>query len=133
VQPACTCFQVISCHAGVSLQVITGDDLLTANYPAVHTVGRAAARPPALIDLSWSPISSSSSQAATADAGSDTAAESTAKAAADGLPLVALVGKGVCFDTGGLDLKTAQGMKLMKKVRGCYVTLLLLQAMTALQ
>jgi leucyl aminopeptidase len=34
------------------------------------------------------------------------------------LPLVALVGKGVCFDTGGLDLKTAAGMKLMKKVRG---------------
>jgi leucyl aminopeptidase len=97
--------------AGVSLQVIEGDDLLTANYPAVHTVGRAAARPPALIDLSWSPTNSSISKIA--DAGGD----STAAAAAGGLPLVALVGKGVCFDTGGLDLKTAAGMKLMKKVR----------------
>jgi leucyl aminopeptidase len=94
--------------AGVSLQVIEGEDLLTANYPAVHTVGRAAARPPALIDFTWSPTNSSSSSEATAQ---------SAAAAADALPLVALVGKGVCFDTGGLDLKTAQGMKLMKKVR----------------
>jgi leucyl aminopeptidase len=98
----------------VSLQVIEGDDLLAANYPAVHTVGRAAARTPALIDLSWSPTNSSNSEIA--DAGSDSTAAAAA-AAGGGLPLVALVGKGVCFDTGGLDLKTAAGMKLMKKVR----------------
>ncbi|WIA39206.1 hypothetical protein OEZ86_005331 [Tetradesmus obliquus] len=107
-------------HIGASLQIIEGDDLLAANYPAVHTVGRAAARPPALIDLSWRHSSSSSSSsrgdAEAADASSATAAQPAA--AADGLPLVALVGKGVCFDTGGLDLKTAQGMKLMKKDMG---------------
>lgn len=109
-------FLIAPCVAGVSLQIIEGDDLLAANYPAVHTVGRAAARPPALIDLSWRHSSSSSSRgvAEAADASSATAAQPAA--AADGLPLVALVGKGVCFDTGGLDLKTAQGMKLMKKV-----------------
>lgn len=59
-----------------------GEQLLAANWPAVHTVGRAAARPPVVLDITWQPPSSSSS------AGAD-------------LPLVALVGKGVCFDSGG--------------------------------
>jgi len=71
--------------------VTVGDDLLGAGYPAIHAVGRAAARAPRLIDLTWGE----------ADA-----------------PRITLVGKGVCFDSGGLDLKPASGMKLMKKDMG---------------
>ena len=71
--------------------VIEGEDLLTHNFPAVHAVGRASTRPPRLIELAW---------------GDEDA------------PLLALVGKGVCFDTGGLDLKPAAGMLLMKKDMG---------------
>jgi leucyl aminopeptidase len=70
------------------LRVVVGDDLLKQNYPAIHAVGRASARPPRLIDMTWG----------------------DAKA-----PKVTLVGKGVCFDTGGYDLKPSSGMKLMKK------------------
>jgi len=75
------------------IQVVTGQDLHDANYPAVHAVGRAAVpeRAPRMIELSWGE---------------------------DGLPLVALVGKGVVFDTGGLDLKPSSGMRLMKKDMG---------------
>ncbi|MFQ5786134.1 MAG: M17 family metallopeptidase [Alphaproteobacteria bacterium] len=76
---------------GGECAVIVGDDLLAANYPAIHAVGRAAARAPRLIDLTWGE----------ADA-----------------PKLTLVGKGVCFDSGGLDLKPAGGMKLMKKDMG---------------
>jgi leucyl aminopeptidase len=71
--------------------VVTGDDLLNENYPAIHAVGRASSRPPRLVSLSWGD---------------------------EGQPLLALVGKGVCFDSGGLDLKTAAGMALMKKDMG---------------
>jgi leucyl aminopeptidase len=77
-------------HGG-QCTVIVGDDLLAENFPAVHAVGRAAARAPRLIDVTWG--------------------------AADA-PKVTLVGKGVCFDSGGLDLKSASGMKLMKKDMG---------------
>jgi leucyl aminopeptidase len=79
--------------------VIVGADLLRKNFPAIHAVGRAAAssREPRLIDLRWG------------------------KAEA---PRVTLVGKGVCFDTGGLDLKTSGGMKLMKKDMGGAATVL---------
>ena len=76
---------------GAACSVIVGDDLLANNYPMIHAVGRAAARAPRLIDLTWGD----------ADA-----------------PKVTLVGKGVCFDTGGLDLKPSGGMKLMKKDMG---------------
>ena len=76
---------------GARCRVITGPRLLSEGFPAIHAVGRAAARAPRLIDLTW---------------GSRTQ------------PKVTLVGKGVCFDTGGLDLKTAAGMKLMKKDMG---------------
>ena len=78
---------------GASLSVITGEDLHDANYPAVHAVGRAAGpgRAPRMIELTWG------------DAGH---------------PLIALVGKGVVFDTGGLDLKPSAGMRLMKKDMG---------------
>jgi leucyl aminopeptidase len=60
------------------------------------------------IGLTWSLTDSSSSRSSSS--------EPAAQSAADASPLVALVGKGVCFDTGGSDLKTAQGMKLMKRV-----------------
>jgi len=74
-----------------TLKVITGSELLEQNYPTIHIVGRASQRPPRLIDLRW---------------GDETA------------PKVTLVGKGVCFDTGGLDLKTREGMLEMKKDMG---------------
>lgn len=76
---------------GADFSVIEGLDLLTENFPAVHAVGRASTRAPRLIELTWG----------------DTDA-----------PLLALCGKGVCFDTGGLDLKPAAGMALMKKDMG---------------
>lgn len=81
--------------SGASLTVTTGDALLEENYPAVHAVGRAAAphRAPRVIEIGW-------------------------KLDQTGLPLVALVGKGVVFDTGGLDLKPAAGMRNMKKDMG---------------
>ena len=72
-------------------KVIVGDALLKQNYPTIHTVGRASDRQPRLIDLTWG----------RRDA-----------------PKVTLVGKGVCFDTGGLDLKAASGMLRMKKDMG---------------
>ncbi len=84
--------ELASDHQG-SFRVIVGESLLEENFPAVHAVGRAAApdRAPRLIDIAWG----------------DPA-----------LPKVTLVGKGVCFDSGGLDLKPASYMKLMKKDMG---------------
>jgi leucyl aminopeptidase len=76
---------------GAEVRVLTGDELLAHNYPMVHAVGRGSSRPPCLVDLTWG----------------DPAA-----------PKVTLVGKGVCFDSGGYDLKPAAGMKLMKKDMG---------------
>jgi leucyl aminopeptidase len=76
---------------GAGCEVIVGDDLLRRNYPAVHAVGRAAGSPPCLIDVSWGRPEH---------------------------PRVTLVGKGVCFDSGGLDVKPAAGMLLMKKDMG---------------
>ena len=72
------------------VQVTVGDALLKANYPMIHMVGRASDDDPRLIDLRWG----------------------------DKGPRVTLVGKGVCFDTGGLDLKPAAGMLRMKKDMG---------------
>ena len=82
--------------------VIVGDDLLAKNYPMVHAVGRAAAIAPRLVDFTWG----------RADA-----------------PKVTLVGKGVCFDTGGLDLKPASAMLLMKKDMGGAANVLALAAL----
>ena len=76
---------------GASLSAIVGDDLLTENYPLIHAVGRAAAEAPRILHLSWGDV---------------------------GAPRVALVGKGVTFDTGGLDIKPAAGMRMMKKDMG---------------
>jgi leucyl aminopeptidase len=85
-----------------ALDVIVGDRLLRRNYPLIHAVGRASARAPRLIDLRW---------------GSKSA------------PKLTLVGKGVCFDSGGLDLKPASGMLMMKKDMGGAATMLGLAAM----
>ncbi|HEY2624341.1 MAG TPA: leucyl aminopeptidase family protein [Dyella sp.] len=68
-----------------------GDELLDANFPTIHAVGRASHRAPRLIELSWGKTSD---------------------------PKLAVIGKGVCFDTGGLDLKPADGMRWMKKDMG---------------
>ncbi len=68
-----------------------GDELLAQNFPAIHAVGRAAARPPRLLEINWGNPKH---------------------------PRLAIVGKGVCFDTGGLDIKGAEGMRLMKKDMG---------------
>ncbi|MEO1223971.1 MAG: leucyl aminopeptidase family protein [Pseudomonadota bacterium] len=76
---------------GASCEVIEGDALLASNYPLIHSVGRASVNAPRLIDLRWGDPSA---------------------------PKVTLVGKGVCFDTGGLDLKSAANMLLMKKDMG---------------
>jgi leucyl aminopeptidase len=78
---------------GATLSVVTGDDLLEQNYPAVHAVGRAAvpARAPRMLEITWGDASH---------------------------PRLALVGKGVVFDTGGLDIKPSSGMRLMKKDMG---------------
>ena len=78
---------------GASITVVTGEGLLEANYPAVHAVGRAAVphRAPRMIEISWGEASK---------------------------PLIALVGKGVVFDTGGLDIKPSAGMRNMKKDMG---------------
>jgi leucyl aminopeptidase len=80
---------------------IVGDDLLKKNYPAIHAVGRAAARPPHLIDMSWG----------------------------NSGPRLVLVGKGVCFDSGGLDLKPSGGMLMMKKDMGGAALMLALAQM----
>jgi leucyl aminopeptidase len=69
-------------------RVIRGEQLLRRNFPLIHAVGRAAAEAPRLVDFSWG---------------------------AQRAPKVTLVGKGVCFDTGGLDLKPSAAMLLMKK------------------
>ncbi len=75
---------------GASVSVIGGPDLIDRNFPMIHAVGRAAERAPRLIDLRWG------------QAG----------------PRLTLVGKGVCFDTGGLNLKPGSSMGLMKKDMG---------------
>ncbi len=73
------------------VNLLVGDELIEAGFSAIHTVGRAGSRPPCLIDLRWGDPNA---------------------------PKLTLVGKGVCFDTGGLDIKTSDGMFLMKKDMG---------------
>lgn len=75
---------------GADINVIVGEDLLEQNFPMIHTVGRAADRAPRLIDFRWGTNG----------------------------PKITLVGKGVCFDTGGLNLKPGASMGLMKKDMG---------------
>jgi leucyl aminopeptidase len=91
---------------GAVFGTIEGEALRDENYPAIYAVGQASVRQPRMIDLAWGE----------ADA-----------------PKLTLVGKGVCFDTGGLDLKTSSSMQLMKKdMGGAAVTLALAQVVMAL-
>ncbi|NOZ42809.1 MAG: leucyl aminopeptidase family protein, partial [Alphaproteobacteria bacterium] len=76
---------------GADFNETVGDDLVACGFNAIHAVGRAAKSPPRLLDMTWG----------------RTAA-----------PKLTLIGKGVCFDSGGLDLKAAGGMRLMKKDMG---------------
>ncbi|MEL6587348.1 MAG: leucyl aminopeptidase family protein [Pseudomonadota bacterium] len=89
------CRDLAAEHGG-RLEVTTGDALLDANFTMIHSVGRASTRAPRLIDMRWG------------DAG----------------PTLTLVGKGVCFDTGGLNLKPGASMGLMKKDMGGAATVL---------
>ena len=81
---------------GATCEVCLGDDLLAQNFPMIHTVGRASSRAPRLIDLHWG----------------------------DEGPALTLVGKGVVFDTGGLNIKPGASMELMKKDMGGAATVL---------
>lgn len=86
--------KAIHAHADAhkaKVQEWVGDELLTGNFPTIHAVGRASHRAPRLIELTWGKNSN---------------------------PKLVIVGKGVCFDTGGLDIKPADGMRWMKKDMG---------------
>ncbi|MET0518359.1 MAG: leucyl aminopeptidase family protein [Burkholderiaceae bacterium] len=83
--------EMVAQQHGAKFTQIVGDALLTKNFPAIHAVGRASHRAPRLIELNWGKAKD---------------------------PLLTLVGKGVCFDTGGLDLKPPAGMLQMKKDMG---------------
>lgn len=76
---------------GAEVETITGESLLAKNHPTIHAVGRASASAPRLVELRWGKA---------------------------GHPRVTLIGKGVCFDSGGLNIKPASGMRLMKKDMG---------------
>ncbi|HYF87492.1 leucyl aminopeptidase family protein [Azospirillum sp.] len=83
--------QDLAAEFDAAVEVIVGQDLLDRDYPAIHAVGRASPRAPRLIDLRWGNPEH---------------------------PKVTIVGKGVCFDTGGLDLKPSSAMLIMKKDMG---------------
>lgn len=83
--------QTLALEFGGQFTELVGDQLLAHNYPSIHMVGRASVHPPRLLDLHWGQPQH---------------------------PRVTLVGKGVCFDSGGLDLKGAAGMRNMKKDMG---------------
>ncbi len=87
----CEAIRDVAAQFGARCTELVGDALLAQGYPAVHTVGRASSSPPRVIDMSWGEPDA---------------------------PRVTLIGKGVCFDSGGLDIKQAQGMLLMKKDMG---------------
>jgi leucyl aminopeptidase len=92
----------LAARFGASFNCIAGDELTRQNFPLIHAVGRASSRAPRLIDFSWGEPAH---------------------------PKVTLVGKGVCFDTGGLDLKPSSGMLLMKKDMGGAANVLALAQM----
>ena len=86
-----TAARALAARHGAVVTVIEGDDLLAQNFPMIHAVGRASPRAPRLIDLTWG---------------------------REGAATISLIGKGICFDTGGLDIKPTSGMLLMKKDMG---------------
>ncbi len=83
--------ETVAKRNGAGFDQIIGDDLLARGFPAIHAVGHSSPRAPRLLDVTWGDPDA---------------------------PLITLVGKGVCFDTGGLDIKPAAAMKLMKKDMG---------------
>ncbi len=97
-----TAAQALAEKFGATYTCIVGDDLLKQNFPLIHAVGMASTRAPRLIDMTWGDASH---------------------------PKVTLVGKGVCFDTGGLDLKPSSGMLIMKKDMGGAANVLALAQM----
>jgi leucyl aminopeptidase len=92
-QLAAAARQVAERH-GAAYKEWVGQELLKGNFPAIHAVGRASSEAPRLVELRWAPPGG------------------------DQYPLVTLIGKGVCFDSGGLDIKPSSGMALMKKDMG---------------
>ncbi|MBB4122489.1 leucyl aminopeptidase family protein [Martelella radicis] len=84
-------FESLAGHYGATFGAIRGDELLKAGFPLIHAVGRAGEKAPRLMEMRWG---------------------------RKGARTITLVGKGVCFDTGGLDIKSAAGMGLMKKDMG---------------
>jgi leucyl aminopeptidase len=94
--------RALATRHGATFRAIVGDDLIAANFPLIHAVGRAADRAPRLIDIGWGNPAH---------------------------PKVTLIGKGVCFDTGGLDIKSESGMLNMKKDMGGAATALALAHM----
>ena len=94
--------QALATRFGAQFNCIVGDELVKQNFPLIHAVGMASTRAPRLIDLSWGDPAN---------------------------PKVTLVGKGVCFDTGGLDLKPSSGMLIMKKDMGGAANVLALAQM----
>lgn len=93
--------RAIALIGGAEFSCIIGEELLERNYPMIHAVGRASHRLPRLIDMRWGNPKH---------------------------PKLTLVGKGVCFDTGGLDIKPSSGMLLMKKDMGGAAVMLGLSA-----
>jgi leucyl aminopeptidase len=94
--------RTLASRHGASIRAVVGDDLLAENFPLIHAVGRAADRAPRLIDMSWGEPAH---------------------------PKVTLVGKGVTFDTGGLDIKPESAMRIMKKDMGGAASVLALAHM----
>ena len=88
--------QVADTH-NADCRIVVGEDLLTEGYGAIHAVGRASENAPRLVDITWGEPDD---------------------------PLVVVIGKGVCFDSGGLDIKSAAGMRSMKKDMGGAATAL---------
>lgn len=86
-----------------NIKIISGDSLIKNNYPAIYAVGKASISPPRLIDIRWK--------------------------GKQGGKSICLVGKGVCFDSGGLNIKSSQNMRLMKKDMGGAATVLSLAHM----
>lgn len=87
--------QHLSMHHGAAMDVIVGEELLDQNFPAIHLIGRASTRHPRLIDIQWRP-----------------------KGGSPKAKKVTLIGKGITFDSGGLDIKPSSGMLNMKKDMG---------------
>jgi leucyl aminopeptidase len=86
--------QRLAARHQAAFQEWVGEGLIAGNFPAIHAVGRASSAAPRLIELRWTPPSGANH------------------------PRLTLVGKGVCFDSGGLDIKSGSGMALMKKDMG---------------